>query len=151
MASLLERCAWHEAGHCCAALVYNIPILSVSIDTATPRVHRAHYRAPADIALEAMCVLCLAGPSSEEFFCGKIDDGSDRTDIAIAREYLSRQYDALQIGFQLKCFRDAADALVRTPSVQDRIRWIGVCNTRLSLAGAVAIVSTLACSKESLP
>lgn len=84
-------------------------------------MHRANYRAPLDIGLEAICILCLAGPASGEFFCVRIEDGSDQTDIATAREYLGRQYDALQIGFQLNRLRDAAERLVRTPWAQHRI------------------------------
>jgi hypothetical protein len=36
MVSLSERCAYHESGHVVAALAYAIPIISVSIDSATP-------------------------------------------------------------------------------------------------------------------
>ena len=42
----------------------------------------------------------------------------------MAREYLARQYDALQIGFQLNRLRDAADRLVRTPWARGRLERI---------------------------
>jgi hypothetical protein len=68
---------------------------------------------------------CLAGRAAEEFFCGKIDDASDRTDIAMAKDYLARAgYDLLEIGFQLNRFRDAAERLVRSEWAQQRIRLI---------------------------
>jgi hypothetical protein len=41
-----NRAAWYEAGHRAAAIIYNIPIVRVCIDTATPHLHRAHYRPP---------------------------------------------------------------------------------------------------------
>jgi hypothetical protein len=93
-ASVRERASWHEAGHCAAAITYGAPIISVSIDSDKPHMHRAHYRAPPDLGTEAMSILALAGPASEEYFCGPIDDGSDQTDIAMTRQYLSRRYDA---------------------------------------------------------
>ena len=120
---MAKRAAYHEAGHCLGAIAYGVPIISVTI-SPSPHMLRAHYDAPADIGLEAICILCLAGPASEEYFCGKIDDGSDQTDIATVRKYLSRQYDALQIRFQFDRLRDAADKLVRTEWAQDRIRKI---------------------------
>src|SRR4029077_3630595 len=43
--SLLERIATHESGHVCAAIIYNIPIISVSrINTQTPwrDIHSIH-------------------------------------------------------------------------------------------------------------
>ena len=71
-----------------------------------------------------MTTLCLAGPASEEFFCGKIEDGSDRIDIEMARTYLAQRFDVLQVEAEIVRLRAAADRLVRTPSVQDRIRQI---------------------------
>jgi hypothetical protein len=69
--------------------------------------------------------MCLAGAAAEEFFCGRIDDHSDRTKIAMAKDYLARAgYDLLQIGFQLNHYRDAAQRLVRTPWARHRIRLI---------------------------
>ena len=129
---IAKRAAYHELGHVIAAITYGIPIISVSINSTTPQMHRGNYQAPADIGLEAICILCLAGPASEEYFCGKIDDGSDQTDIATVRKYLSRQYDALQIRFQFDRLRDAADKLVRDPWAQERIRVV-VAQQPLSL------------------
>jgi hypothetical protein len=130
------RVAYHEAGHCACAIIYNIPIISVSIDTATPHLHRGHYRPPPGIGLEAMCTLCL-WPAAEELFIGPITDGSDQTDYEMARHYQSPRYDLLQIESELVRLRDAADRLVRTPFVQDRIRLIAAALLeRGSLSGA---------------
>lgn len=57
-------------------------------------------------------------------FVGPITDGSDATDYRMAREYLSRKYDALEIGFQMNRLRDAADKLVSTEWARDRIERI---------------------------
>jgi hypothetical protein len=35
--------------------------------------------------------LCLAGPEAEREFCGPVNDGSDRVDYEMAREYLARR------------------------------------------------------------
>jgi hypothetical protein len=75
-------------------------------------MHRAAYHAPPGIGVEVMATLALAGPSAEEFFVGRIEDGSDQIDVAMARDYLSRKYNPLEIGFQLRRHRDAADKLV---------------------------------------
>jgi hypothetical protein len=45
-ASLRQRTATHEAGHVCAAIVYGIPVLSVTIDYA-PNMHRGHLQSSA--------------------------------------------------------------------------------------------------------
>jgi hypothetical protein len=50
MVSLRQRISFHEAGHATAALVYNIPIIAVSIDADVLHLHRGHYRAPANFA-----------------------------------------------------------------------------------------------------
>ena len=47
--------------------------------------------AEANLALECMVTLCLAGPKAEREFCGPLNDGSDRVDHAMAREYLARR------------------------------------------------------------
>jgi hypothetical protein len=57
----------------------------------------------------------------EEYFVGKITDSTDQGDYKMAREYLARQFDAVQIGATLACYRDAADSLVRTHWAQSRI------------------------------
>jgi hypothetical protein len=48
-AHLGKRIAHHEAGHCCAAISYGIPIVRVSIDADVPHVHPGHYRPPPGI------------------------------------------------------------------------------------------------------
>ena len=68
--SLIERISIHEAGHAVAALAFAIPIIRVTIAGDTPHLHRGRYRAEADLALEFMVTLCLAGPEAEkEFAC----------------------------------------------------------------------------------
>jgi hypothetical protein len=84
MVSLRQRISFHEAGHTTAALVYNIPIITVSIDADVPHLHRGHYRAPANIGLERLVTMCLAGPAAERYFVGPITDGSDATDYRMA-------------------------------------------------------------------
>jgi hypothetical protein len=65
------RCATHEAGHATAALAFAIPIIRVTIADDRPHLHRAHYRAlDADLGLESIVTLCLAGPEAEREFCG---------------------------------------------------------------------------------
>jgi hypothetical protein len=122
MVSLRQRKSFHEAGHCCAAIVYGIPVISVTITNDTPHLHRARYCPPAGIGLECMTTLCLAGPAAEEFFCGPITDGSDRIDIEMARRYLARRFDLLRIEVELGRARDAAGRLVKDQ--QQRIRAI---------------------------
>jgi hypothetical protein len=68
------REAYHEGGHCVAALAYSIPIISVSIANGVPHLHRARYRAPHDLGLECMVTLCLSGPAAEELFFGSVTD-----------------------------------------------------------------------------
>ena len=75
LASLSERAAYHEAGHCAAALAYGIPIISVTIDADIPHLHWGRYRAQHDAGLECMARLCLARPAAETYFCGSIEDG----------------------------------------------------------------------------
>src|SRR4029077_1273470 len=104
---LRHRASYHESGHCAAALAFGIPLVSVTIEHR-PHLHRGHYRAPdADFALECMVALCLAGPEAEREFCGPTSDDSDRIDYEMARGYLARQLNPLQIGAELTRYRDA--------------------------------------------
>ena len=73
----LLRVAIHEAAHCVAAITFGVPIIKVCIDSGTPCLLRGHYRPPRGIGLEAMCILALSGPASEQLFCGPITDGSE--------------------------------------------------------------------------
>jgi hypothetical protein len=72
-----------------------------------------HYRAEANLALECMVTLCLAGPEAEREFCGPITESSDRVDYEMAHEYLARQLNPLQVGAEFSRYRDAAQRLVR--------------------------------------
>jgi hypothetical protein len=123
---LQRRRAFHEAGHVVCALAYGIPILAASIADNHSHMLRGRYRPPlASIGLEAMTVLCMSGAAAEEFFCGPITDGGDCVDLEMARDYLTRAgFDPLRVGAGLKQARDAAQRLVRTPAVEDRIRLI---------------------------
>ena len=120
-ASLLERAAFHEAGHCAAAINFGIPIISVTIEAGAGHLYRGHYRERADLGLERIVTMCLAGPAAEEFFCGPIEDGTDRADYSLARHYLARRFDPLQIGTEIARLADAAQRLVRTPLARRRI------------------------------
>jgi hypothetical protein len=51
-----------------AALAFAIPIIRVTIADDTPHLHRVRYRAEANLALEGMVTLCLAGPKRNESF-----------------------------------------------------------------------------------
>jgi hypothetical protein len=114
-ASLRQRTATHEAGHVCAAIVYGIPVLSVTIDHA-PNMHRGHSKAAHACGFECLTVLCLAGPAAEELFCGPITDpAAIQQDLRMARAHLSRAIaDPLQVIAELLRCRDAAARLVRS-------------------------------------
>jgi hypothetical protein len=87
----LARIAVHEASHAAAATMLGIEVLHASLTAKRgPHMHRGHYRPPAGVnGLEAMCILALAGPAGEAYLCGRVNDGGDATDIAMAREYLA--------------------------------------------------------------
>jgi hypothetical protein len=67
----------------------------------------------ANLALECMVTLCLAGPEAERKSCCPINDGSDRVDYAMARDYLAHHVsNPLQAAAELARFRAAALHLV---------------------------------------
>lgn len=111
---LLERIVFHESGHCCAAIVFNIPIVSVSINVARPHVLRGRYR-PLSLALglETLVTFCLSGVAAETFYVGPVTDGSDATDLAMARQYLARHLGPLQVEAEIVRCRAAGDRLVK--------------------------------------
>ena len=75
------------------------------------------------MALERMVTLCLAGPEAERKFCCSINDGSDRVDYEMARQYLARCVaNPLRVAAELARYRDAAQRLVRSAWAQHRIR-----------------------------
>ena len=119
--TLRKRAAYHESGHCTAAIAFAIPIIRVTI-ADRPHLHRELYHPPdAGFGLECMVTLCLAGPEAEKEFCGPITDNSDRIDYQMAYEYLARQLHPLQVGAELTRYRDAAQRLVRSQWAQQRI------------------------------
>jgi hypothetical protein len=123
------RVAFHEAGHCAAAILFRIPVTRVTIENGGC-LYRGHYSGPAGIGLERIVMMCLSGPAAEEFFCGPIEDGADRVDYAMARRYLARRFHALHIGAEIVRLRDAAERLVRTDWAQRRIWLIAVALLR---------------------
>jgi hypothetical protein len=62
----------------------------------------------------------LSGPAAERLFCGRITDGSDQTDIEMARGCLARRFEPALILVELNRHRDAADALIKTPWALER-------------------------------
>jgi hypothetical protein len=133
-ATMLQRTAYHEAGHCAAAIAFGIPIIRVTIVNETPHLLRGHYRAQHDAGLECMATLCLAGPAAEDYFCGSIEDGADRLDIEMVRQHLARRFQPLRIAAEIARLRDAAERLVRTPWAEQRIRLVAEA---LSLRGTL--------------
>jgi len=129
-ATLPQRTAYHEAGHCAAALTFGIPIIRITIENESPHLHRGHYRAQHDAGLECMATLCLAGPVAEAYFCGSIEDGTDRIDYEMARRHLARRFEPLQIGAEIARLRDAAQRLVRTAWAEQRIRLVAAALLR---------------------
>jgi hypothetical protein len=115
MVSFRQRTAYHEAGHAAAALTYGIPIIRVTIKNETPHLLVATIGHSTTPRLECMATLCLAGPAAEAYFCGSIEDGADRIDIDMARQYLARRFHPLRIAAEIARLRDAADRLMRTP------------------------------------
>jgi hypothetical protein len=86
------------------------------IENDRPHLHRGRYHvSDADLGLESMVTLCLAGPEAEKEFSGLIDDGSDQTDYQMARESLARSIaNPLHAAAELTRYRDAAQRLVRS-------------------------------------
>ena len=59
MTSLLERTAYHEAGHAVVALSFGIPIIGVTIATEVAHLHRGRYQPPHDCGLECMVTVSI--------------------------------------------------------------------------------------------
>jgi hypothetical protein len=72
--------AFHEAGHTAAALVFGLPILSVSLDP--PRLLRGRLRAPE----AAFLCVCFSGGAAERLHLGrKIGECGDVDELALRR------------------------------------------------------------------
>jgi hypothetical protein len=56
MMGLRERIAIHKGGHCCAAITFSIPVISVTTAADRPHLHRGRYCAPAGF----VCFTCLS-------------------------------------------------------------------------------------------
>jgi hypothetical protein len=116
-----RRTSVHEAGHAVAAITYAVPIISVSIDAATPHLLRGRYLPPHDVGLECLVTFILAGPAAEQQFCGPITDDGDALDIASARRYLAQRFEPVQVGAELMRLRGSAERLVRSDWARRRI------------------------------
>jgi hypothetical protein len=123
-ATTRERTAVHESGHVVAALVYNIPTISVSIDAATPHLQRGRYQPSHDAGLETLVVMCLCGPEAERMAFGSIEPGTDATDLAMAQRYLAQRLEPVQIAAEMMRLRGSAERLVRTEWARRRIAMI---------------------------
>jgi hypothetical protein len=118
-----ERTAVHEAAHTVAALVFGIPVLSVSLDP--PNMHRGRFTAEHACGLECLTVLCLAGIAAEEYFFGTPipDPAAIQQDLNMAKECVARAIsDPLRAQVELARCRLESQRLVN--SAQQRIRVI---------------------------
>src|SRR5262249_47224213 len=64
--STLSRTAYHETGHCLAALCFGIEIVHATLGE---RPHMQRARVSLDTTLEVRLTLCLAGPELEGLPC----------------------------------------------------------------------------------
>jgi hypothetical protein len=110
--SLVERTAYHEVGHCLAALAYGIPIRTVTVE-GQPYLERGEI--PEGLPLEALLTLICAGPECERLHVGAVDDGGDIFDIRAALRHLRRSLSPLEVLGAYSRARDSAGALVATP------------------------------------
>jgi hypothetical protein len=62
------------------------------------------------------------GPEAERAFCGAIDDGGDRFDVEMARDYIAERIDDQMRAMAELARCHAARRLVTTPWSQARIR-----------------------------
>ena len=60
LANLLERAAYHEAGHATAAIAFGIPIIRVTIAEGAPHLHRDGWHVAPDLGLECIVALYFA-------------------------------------------------------------------------------------------
>jgi hypothetical protein len=117
----LERVAHHEAGHACVCILYNVPVISVTVAEGQGLVRRGPM--PRDLPVEVVGTICFCGPAAEELFCGPAPRGDrgDRIDYAMAYEQLQRRVGPLRRGLEFERLRDSALRLVRTSWAQRAI------------------------------
>jgi hypothetical protein len=102
-----ERTAYHESGHCLGALAFGIEIRSVTVRV---RPHLHHGPLPSWLAAENLLTLILAGPECERLYCGALDDGGDRFDLAAAYRHLRVQCSPLRVLAEFERARRGAQA-----------------------------------------
>jgi hypothetical protein len=118
-----QRVATHEAGHVVAAVQLGIPVVSATIEHGTPHFMRGRFRRNRDTAIEHLCLICLAGPASEEVYCdGPIPDFGCFRDFAMARSYIADAFPLITQNYQFDRLKSAAKDLVRTPWAREGIR-----------------------------
>jgi hypothetical protein len=105
---LLERICFHESGHACAALLYAIPIRSVSVNPPLLPRAKTFPRPP----LDQLLTLCFCGSSAEALYFGS-DSGSSE-DYAMAQRSASRFGHFMLSARELEKAQRAAFSLVRT-------------------------------------
>lgn len=143
-----SRRAYHEAGHCVAAIQYSVPIKACTIKDGYAGMFRDTYQPPSvSIGVEVLSVLCLAGPAAETLFCGPPppNDTGDRIDVEMARRYLAQRYDASKILFELGRARDSAERLVASPWAKERITRIAAALLKHTTLNSQDIAELVSC------
>jgi ATP-dependent Zn protease len=107
-----QRICYHESGHVAAALTYGLPIIRVSAGSFEPHLLRGGFRRERTSGVEALSVLCLAGPAAEQMFFGEITDHSDFIDQQMAKDYLLSCFPEVEIPYQMTRAKYAAEHLV---------------------------------------
>jgi hypothetical protein len=125
--ALRQRICIHEAGHAAAALLYAIPIRSVSVEPPLFLRDKASIHSPPDQLL----TLCFCGGASEALYFGSHCGSS--ADYAMAQRFASRCGNFMLSARELERAERAAFGLVRTdwgkrtiPRIADALRERGV-------------------------
>jgi hypothetical protein len=117
-----KRTAIHEAAIATACFVLGLPIIKVTIADGESYLLRGFYRQQRDLAVEARCIMSLAGSEAEKlFFPGGNDDYfGDSIDLDAVRRYL-RPDSELQFIAEVARLRAAARRLVEAERVKIEI------------------------------
>src|SRR6516162_1841579 len=120
--ALRRRICIHEGGHAAAALVFGLPILSVSVDP--PRLLRQRLRPPE----EAWLTVCFSGGAAERLHIGgKFDECGEIEDYRMAHSFLCRRYPLVEVGIRIDTAMLAAERLIKT-------EWARRCVPRIAQA-----------------